>query len=356
MNRQILYVGNKLSHTEGGADVVNFRNINILCEIFEEKNVHFFELTNNSIFEKLKLYIGGINKEIENEIISFLNQNQKIEYVFLSQSILGRIAKKIKKQFGDRIKVITFFHNIEKHYAREYIKVVGLRGYYLYVASAFNEKLSVKYSDTHVLLNNRDSEYLYKEYKVSSNTILPISCEDKFLPERILKSEKQSKTFLFVGVAFFANINGIEWFMDKILPKVKGKLIIVGKGMERYKAKWESDRVEVHGFVENISEFYYRSSVVIAPIFVGGGMKTKTAEALMYGKTIVGTKEAFEGYIKDNKAMIECNTEEEFIFSLNTINNVGFNNISREIFINNYSNKSLLLKFKEIFTSTKHGK
>ena len=33
-------------------------------------------------------------------------------------------------------------------------------------------------------------------------------------------------------------------------------------------------------------------------------------------------------------------------------NYVGFNNISREIFINNYSNESLLLKFKEIFIST----
>ena len=187
---------------------------------------------------------------------------------------------------------------------------------------------------------------------MSSNIILPISCEDKFLPERIITTDNQHKIFLFVGVAFFANINGIEWFMDKVLPNVKGKLIIVGKGMEQYKDRWQSDRVEVHGFVEDISEFYYKSSVVIAPIFVGGGMKTKTAEALMYGKTIVGTKEAFEGYIKDNRAMIECNTDEEFIFSLNTINNVGFNNISREIFINNYSNESLLLKFKEIFIRT----
>ena len=352
MDRKILYIGNKLSHTEGGADVVNLRNIKLLFKIFGEKNVHFFELKNNSVLEKLQFYIGGINKEIENAIITFLNQNQDIGYVFLSQSTLGRIAKKIKKRFGDRIKVITFFHNIEKHYAREYIKVVGLKGYYLYVASAFNEKLSVKYSDTHILLNSRDSECLYKEYKVSSNIILPVSCEDKFLPERILTSDNQHKIFLFVGVAFFANLNGIEWFMNKVMSNVKGKLIIVGKGMEQYKDSWQSDRVEVHGFVEDISEFYYKSSVVIAPIFVGGGMKTKTAEALMYGKTIVGTKEAFEGYIKDNRAMIECNTDEEFIFSLNTINNVGFNNISREIFINNYSNESLLLKFKKIFIST----
>ena len=109
MDRKILYIGNKLSHTEGGADVVNLRNIKLLFKIFGKKNVHFFELKNNSILEKLQFYIGGINKEIENDIISFLNQNQDVGYVFLSQSIFGRIAKKIKKQFGDRIKVITFF-------------------------------------------------------------------------------------------------------------------------------------------------------------------------------------------------------------------------------------------------------
>jgi len=35
---------------------------------------------------------------------------------------------------------------------------------------------------------------------------------------------------------------------------------------------------------------------VILPIISGSGMKTKTAEALMYGKSIIGIKEAFEGY------------------------------------------------------------
>ncbi len=35
---------------------------------------------------------------------------------------------------------------------------------------------------------------------------------------------------------------------------------------------------------------------IISPIFVGGGMKVKTCEALMYGKNIIGTSESFEGY------------------------------------------------------------
>lgn len=42
-------------------------------------------------------------------------------------------------------------------------------------------------------------------------------------------------------------------------------------------------------------------------------MKTKTAEALMYGKTIIGTKEAFEGYVLDEKAMKLCSNAQEFI-------------------------------------------
>lgn len=40
---------------------------------------------------------------------------------------------------------------------------------------------------------------------------------------------------------------------------------------------------------------------MVMPIFSGSGMKVKTAEALMYGKFLIGTKEAFEGYEIDEK-------------------------------------------------------
>ena len=56
MDRKILYIGNKLSHTEGGADVVNLRNIKLLFKIFGEKNVHFFELKNNSVPGYIKFF------------------------------------------------------------------------------------------------------------------------------------------------------------------------------------------------------------------------------------------------------------------------------------------------------------
>ena len=74
---------------------------------------------------------------------------------------------------------------------------------------------------------------------------------------------------------------------------VNAEILIIGKGFETLKNDLECDNVKVIGTVEDVSEYFYRADFVIAPIFEGSGMKLKTAEALMYGKTIFGTTEAF---------------------------------------------------------------
>ncbi|HSF13623.1 MAG TPA: glycosyltransferase, partial [Erythrobacter sp.] len=50
------------------------------------------------------------------------------------------------------------------------------------------------------------------------------------------------------------------------------------------------------GAVDDLSPWYAGAALVIAPILSGSGMKTKVAEALMHGKRVAGTSEAFVGY------------------------------------------------------------
>lgn len=349
MNDKILYIGNSLNVTKTGSDVVNYRNIRMLTSIFGKENIHFIHIKDNSFIDKLQFYIGGIDRDIVQEALEFLNKNKDYKYVFLSQSLMGRIAKVIKKKLKDNIKIITFFHNVEKCYAKEYIKTIGFRGYPFYLAAIYNEKLAVKYSDECLLLNERDQKQLYQEYGRKTDFLLPVSCSDNFIESKILKNKLVTPIYLFVGVNFFANVSGVDWFIKNVLPKVSGRLIIVGKGMDVYKSKWSSDRVEVFGFVPDISDFYYNSSLVIAPIFVGGGMKTKTAEALMYGKTIVGTKESFEGYCLNEKAVKVCENEEDFINVLNEQDYYPFNEVSRKIYKDNYTDDVILEKFSKVF-------
>lgn len=67
-------------------------------------------------------------------------------------------------------------------------------------------------------------------------------------------------------------------------------------------------------------------------------MKVKTAEALMHGKTIVGTKEAFEGYETNTPGIFfECHDKNEFINAINKLLSQKhlYNADSRELFLKN---------------------
>ena len=75
-------------------------------------------------------------------------------------------------------------------------------------------------------------------------------------------------------------------------------LVVVGsvsKSLESYIASGKYPRLKVMGMVDDLSPFYQNASCVVSPIFLGSGLKTKTIEALMFGKTFLGTDEAFQG-------------------------------------------------------------
>ena len=81
-------------------------------------------------------------------------------------------------------------------------------------------------------------------------------------------------------------------------------------------------------------------------------MKVKTATALMYGKNIIGTIEAFIGYDLDFKKVgALCSTKKEFIdfFKSDSINKLNkFNSYSRNQFILNHSFEATLKQFKKL--------
>lgn len=54
--------------------------------------------------------------------------------------------------------------------------------------------------------------------------------------------------------------------------------------------------VEVLGAVPGVADFYERVDVALAPIRLGGGMKVKVVEAIAFGKPVIGTEFAGEGF------------------------------------------------------------
>ena len=132
--------------------------------------------------------------------------------------------------------------------------------------------------------------------------------------------------------------------------------------MEKYRKEFEecSDKVHVIGTVESLREWYVNADLIVAPIFEGGGMKVKTAEALSYGKHFVGCSESLEGYWEGmpkvfwNKKIFKCDDAKDFAKAINRLANEEFYINDREIkdwADLNYSYQANLKKYRAIFES-----
>jgi glycosyltransferase involved in cell wall biosynthesis len=287
-----------------------------------------------------KGYIDGLDKATIKLIFSKIKDTSATK-VFIDGSNLGEVARVIKNSFPD-VEIYTFFHNVEaRFFFGAFKQSSSIHAFAVFFVNYLAERKSVKYSDHIICLSKRDSLLLKRWYGKLANHIAPMSIQDKYTNKNTI-TEPQTKFALFVGGDFYANFAGIKWFVENVSPYIEIQTYIVGRGMENFKNELEiNNNVKVIGEVDSLEEWYLKSYFVIAPIFDGSGMKTKTAEALMFGKKIIGTPEAFSGYEQVvNKAGYICHNAKDFIVAINNADEMvidKFDNELREIYESSYS-------------------
>lgn len=112
-------------------------------------------------------------------------------------------------------------------------------------------------------------------------------------------SQKTEPTICFVGSAYVANVDAINYFLADIFPAIREscpgvRVEIYGDVCLSLDAHLPSD-VFPMGRVEDLSQAYQNAWVVIAPIRMGSGLKIKSIESLSRGRALVGTEEGTVG-------------------------------------------------------------
>lgn len=106
------------------------------------------------------------------------------------------------------------------------------------------------------------------------------------------------KGFLFLGnLDYEPNVESLRYIVDYVLPLMMRdvQIFVVGKTKPETRDKFENRNIVFLGFVENIQDVFITSLALLAPIFSGGGIKTKVVEAFSYGLPVIGSTKAFEG-------------------------------------------------------------
>jgi len=355
----------------GGVQCSN-RNLSLLRQICGEQNVYVCAVTANEEY---------LSKANENTAVFFLDSSKEIytlrralsgrwsfdrktesaiikhiielgcEIVFIDYSLVGFIPKRLP----DNIKQILFMQNIEREYVKS-LRRNKLRLLLRQIPSMLNEKTAVKNADVIISLNKRDAQLLQKYYGRSPDIIMPITFNDSFVQqEEKHKCSDSQLQLLFVGSLFPPNEHGVTWFADNVMPHVNAEFTIVGKGFEKLAERLSGDKIKVIGTVDDVSQYYYCADATVMPVYYGGGMKVKTAEALMYGKPMFATDEALEGYeVDDLKNIHRCNSPDEFISSINAYAEkqpyISFDNEIRKLFLEKYHTPAYTTVLREILS------
>ena len=347
-----------------GGDHGTKKNLDVLCRVLGKENVDVFYLHDkhgkSTVYEYAKAcvyipfgYFMGLTPRKVQRIVA---QAESYDYVFIDRSLFGVVAKALKEA-GYKGRIITSFQNVEVLYMDAKMpKHLPFRNVMIHCADQ-NDRWSCDYSDIAIVLNERDRDELQKRYARSADALIPVTLSDQLTiqPDMSVKTAKRP-ICLSIGAYFAPNNEGILWFVKNVLPHVDVDYKIVGKGMAQLKRENQDllKDIEVVSDAPSLAPYFEESDIMILPIFAGSGMKVKTCESLMYGKNIIATDEALEGYkIEEGVSAWRCNTPEEFIACINDFAQhprQRFNQHARQCFLDNYSNEAVERKFKELLS------
>ncbi len=102
----------------------------------------------------------------------------------------------------------------------------------------------------------------------------------------------EAGTVGFIGsLDFRPNQEAVRWIIDELWPSVPdARLVIAGSGAPAWlRRRARNQNIEFLGEIPDAKAFLQRMSIVIAPLFAGGGMRIKVLEAMALAKPIVAT-------------------------------------------------------------------
>ena len=161
------------------------------------------------------------------------------------------------------------------------------------------EETLFKKADKSFFPSPYEVKYLEKAYPDSKFGVL----QGFMYPKSEFKAHENTKDILFVGgFGHGPNIDAVLYFVKEVWPSVKAalpevKFHVVGSSAPEEITSLNSSDIIIHGFVENdeLARLYETTSIVVAPLRYGAGIKGKITEAMANCEPLVTTTCGAEG-------------------------------------------------------------
>ena len=311
----------------------------------ESNNVYFFSVTDTIVGDSVKMALGAMCKEVHfynrssfiHRISSMLNlwkgpyacvsrtfykmkkdierccHVNSIDYIIVEfPQMLGNISANLFTANN----VILELHNIEYVTLKNLAESVS--GYFKKTIYRIESNRLKKWEDSFytqpislfTFVSSEDKSFFESVYPHKNTYHSPIGANYSPIQSDISKGYN----IMFFGkMAYPANAEAAKWFAEEVFPRVQENIAdacfyIVGKDPQDYlyELPQNNDHVILTGTVENVKPYYEKTSVVVVPLFHGGGVKVKVLEAMGVGKLVVSTTKGIEGTAFESGVNLLC--------------------------------------------------
>ncbi|MEI9813655.1 MAG: glycosyltransferase family 4 protein [Acidobacteriota bacterium] len=184
-----------------------------------------------------------------------------------------------------------------------------LEAYEQNVCQEFDKVVWVTEADRKAVVNGHS--------KNGHDRVIPIAIDPREQPPA--DRPRPFRVTFLGGMHWPPNADGISWFADSIWPKVakaapNAVLTVIGKKPPVELAAMPKEaRVDVAGFVSDVTKYISETAVFIVPLRSGAGMRVKILDAWCWQLPIVSTTVGAEGtQAKDNENLFLADDEESF--------------------------------------------
>lgn len=221
------------------------------------------------------------------------------EYVFMSRALLA---------FDGKVRKLLDTHDAFSLRTRRF-RSGGISEYTWFPLSCRQERKGLKRADAVIAIQSEEADYFRG---LGSPPVFEVGHIVEILE---YAGEPPDHVISFVGSNNRLNVEGCQWFADRVfpllasaLPSVRWDVVgLIGSAMSHLPSG-----AKAVGTVESLTEVYRRSSVIINPVQNGSGLAIKTIEALGACRPVVCSQVGARGL--DNaigNGLVVANSPEE---------------------------------------------
>lgn len=299
-----------------------------------------YYLCRNKSYNVVRFY----DKAVEERIKNILDQNKFNAAVLESIYLLPYLH--LFKERG--IKVILRTHNVEHQIWSSLAKNTRFfpkKWYFRKLAAQLKRYEIKKCREVDGIVSITEGDALFFEQfepTVETTSIPPIIKTDR------AEADYNLSDFYFLGAMDWQpNIEGIQWFINKVIPNgLTGTQFYLG-GKSLNKNEYKHPGIVNVGEVESAIDFIKEHGICVIPLHSGSGLKIKLLENMSLGKPIITTTEGARGVgVQHEKEVLiadDPNDFRELMYKLSLDKDLRktLGNNSKEFIYNNFSEEKL---------------